>query len=341
MKFYIASTTNKSNGGIYIADLDMSSGKLSLLKNVDNKEDISFITIDSQGEYLYAVSTSNNKIYSYLINPDEDSVLLVDSKPVKGLIPCYISLTKNNKLLFLANYNSANCLVIQVKDGIMNIVDNISYKGSSQNKVRQQASHPHSIVPDKYSKFVYVADLGTDKIMIYSINSDEKKISPANPHYKKLKPGSGPRHLIFYNNNYAYVINELNSTISALIVDNQSGDISESQIISTVPKNYSGINWAADIHIKGRFIYASNRGHNSIAVFRIDEKNGELVYIESTDVHGEIPRNFAIDPTGKYILIANELSHNITCFIRDDATGKLRYTGFNLSVPTPQCIKFI
>ena len=177
--------------------------------------------------------------------------------------------------------------------------------------------------------------------MIYSINSDEKSISPASPYYKKLKPGSGPRHLIFYNKYYAYVINELNSTISSLSVDNQSGNITENQIISTVPSNYSGTNWAADIHTKGQFIYASNRGHNSIAVFRIHEENGKLIYIENTDVHGEIPRSFAIDPTGKYILIANELSNNITCFIRDYTTGKLIYTGFNLSVPVPQHIKFI
>ena len=341
MKFYIASTTDRFKGGIYLADLDMSSGELSLLKNVDNKEYISFITTDSKDEYLYAVSTSNNKIYSYFINQDDKSISLVDSKPLNGLIPCYISITTNNNLLFVANYNSSNCLVIQIKDGIMNIADSFVYEGSSQNKVRQESSHPHSIVPDKYSKFVYVADLGTDKIMIYSINSDEKSISPASPYYKKLKPGSGPRHLIFYNKYYAYVINELNSTISSLSVDNRSGNITENQIISTVPSNYSGTNWAADIHTKGQFIYASNRGHNSIAVFRIHEENGKLIYIENTDVHGEIPRSFAIDPTGKYILIAKELSNNITCFIRDYTTGKLIYTGFNLSVPVPQHIKFI
>ena len=122
MKFYIASTTDRFKGGIYLADLDMSSGELSLLKNVDNKEYISFITTDSKDEYLYAVSTSNNKIYSYFINQDDKSISLVDSKPLNGLIPCYISITTNNNLLFVANYNSSNCLVIQIKDGIMNMV---------------------------------------------------------------------------------------------------------------------------------------------------------------------------------------------------------------------------
>ncbi len=341
MKFYIASTTDKNKGGIYLADLDILSGELSLLSKIDNKEFISFITIDSECKYLYAVSESTNEIYSYLIDQDDKSISLVDSKSVHGLIPCYISLTPNNRLLFIANYNSANCLVMQIQDGIMNIVDNISYKGSGQNKIRQESSHPHSIITNKDSKFLYVADLGTDKIMIHSIDLNKRKIYPINPSYKKLKPGSGPRHLIFYNNHYAYVINELNSTISALIVDNKSGNMLENQIISTLPKNYSGINWAADIHIKGQFIYASNRGHNSIAVFKIEDKDGKLTHIEHKNVYGEIPRSFAIDPTGKYVLIANELSNNITCFIRDGITGKLIYTGFNLNLPTPQCIKFI
>ena len=341
MKFYVASATNNPKGGIYIADLEMSSGKILLLDNIADIEYPSFITIDSEGKYLYAVSISENKIYSYLIGHDANSLLLIDSKSINGLIPCYISLTTNNDLLFVVNYTSANCLVIKLKDGIMNISDTVSYKGSSKHKDRQESPHPHSIVPDNNSKFVYVADLGTDKIMIYSINCRNKKINPIKDHYKKLKPGSGPRHFIFYNSNYAYVINELNSTITGFIVDNQTGSISENKTISTIPKNYSGINWAADIHIKGQFLYASNRGHNSIAVFRIEENTGELMHIAYQNVYGDIPRNFAIDPTGEYVLIANEMSNNITCFNRDNISGKLKYTGFSLDVITPQCIKFI
>jgi 6-phosphogluconolactonase len=236
-----------------------------------------------------------------------------------------------------------NCITLQLKKGgFMEFSDVITHEGSSKDTDRQEAPHPHSIVPDPLSKFVYVADLGIDKIMIYEINYKEGKLYPAKTSYQKVRSGSGPRHLIFYNNSgYAYVVNELNSTITAFVVDHELGRLSEIQTISTIPNNFSGTNWAADIHIRNDFLYASNRGHNSIAIFKIDRKTGKLQPVKCESVQGKTPRNFAIDPTGKFVLVANEDTNNITCFKINNTTGDLEYTGFDLQVPMPQCIKFI
>ena len=343
MRFYIGTDTRTSSKGLYLGRLEINTGRIVLVDNIASLNHPSFISIHPSGNYLYVVSEIDNKVYSYMITPTSDDLVLVDKKPTNGSVPCYISTTANGQLLFIANYGSGNCITLQLKKGgVMEVSDVVTHEGSSQDTDRQEAPHPHSIVPDPLSKFVYVADLGIDKIMIYEIDFKEGKLHPAKNPYQTVRSGSGPRHLIFYNNSgYAYVANELNSTITAFVVDHELGRLSEIQTISTIPNNFSGINWAADIHIRSGFLYASNRGHNSIAIFKIDDKTGKLKPVKCENVYGETPRNFAIDPTGNFVLVANEDTNNITCFKINNTTGELQYTGFQLDVPVPQCIKFI
>lgn len=343
MRFYIGTDTRTSSKGLYLGSLEITTGKITLVDNIASLNHPSFISIHPSGNYLYVVSEIDNKVYSYMITPTSDDLVLIDKKSTNGSVPCYISTTANGQLLFIANYGSGNCITLQLKKGgMMEISDVVTHEGSSQDTDRQEAPHPHSIVPDPLSKFVYVADLGIDKIMIYEIDFKEGKLHPAKKPYQNVRSGSGPRHLIFYNNSgYAYVSNELNSTITVFVVDHELGRLSEIQTISTIPNNFHGINWAADIHIRSEFLYVSNRGHNSIAIFKIDDKTGKLQPIKCENVYGETPRNFAIDPTGNFVLVANEDTNNITCFKINNTTGELEYTGFQLDIPLPQCIKFI
>ena len=343
MRFYIGTDTRTSSEGLYLGSLEITSGKILLIDNIATLNHPSFVSIHPSGNYLYAVSENDNQVYSYMITPTSDDLVLLDKKPTNGSLPCYISTTANGQLLFIANYMGENCITLQLKKGgLMEISDEIFHEGTGKDPDRQEASHPHSIVPDPLSRFVYVADLGIDKIMIYEIDYKEGKLNPAKIPYQEVRSGSGPRHFVFYNNSgYAYVVNELNSTITAFIVDHELGRLSEIQTISTIPNNFSGTNSAADIHIRGGFLYASNRGHNSIAIFKIDQKSGKLQPVKCESVQGETPRNFAIDPTGKFVLVANQDTNNITCFKINSTTGELEYTGFQLEVPLPQCIKFI
>ena len=269
MRFYIGTDTRTSSEGLYLGSLEITSGKILLIDNIATLNHPSFVSIHPSGNYLYAVSENDNQVYSYMITPTSDDLVLLDKKPTNGSLPCYISTTANGQLLFIANYMGGNCITLQLKKGgLMEISDEIFHEGTGKDPDRQEASHPHSIVPDPLSRFVYVADLGIDKIMIYEIDYKEGKLNPAKIPYQEVRSGSGPRHFVFYNNSgYAYVVNELNSTITAFIVDHELGRLSEIQTISTIPNNFSGTNSAADIHIRGGFLYASNRGHNSIAIF--------------------------------------------------------------------------
>jgi 6-phosphogluconolactonase len=215
--------------------------------------------------------------------------------------------------------------------------------GSSINAERQEGPHAHCIVLDAANRFAYACDLGTDKIMIFRFDSRRGKLIPNKTPWVQVKPGAGPRHLTFHpGGKYAYVINELHATVTTFARDRDRGNLKELQTIPTLPADFTGEDTSADIHVSpdGRFLYCSNRGHDSIAAFQIGPRNGKLTFVAHQSSGGKTPRNFAIDPTGAFLLAANQNSDKIVTFRRDAKTGRLSATGHVAEVPSPVCLKF-
>jgi 6-phosphogluconolactonase len=216
----------------------------------------------------------------------------------------------------------------------------VQHSGSSVHPERQTAPFVHSILPDPTNRFAVVADLGTDRLVIYAMDLENGKLNRQAG--VMVEPGAGPRHTIFHpNGNYLYLINELNSTLVVYRYDREAGDLEEMQTVSTLPSGYRGTNLCADAHIYGRYLYASNRKHDSIAWYVIDEDTGRLTYQDEISSGGKEPRGFAIDPTGSFLLAAHERSDNVVVFQIDPATGRLIKTGLEASVSHPVCVKFL
>lgn len=218
--------------------------------------------------------------------------------------------------------------------------DVVQHSGSSVHPERQTASFLHSIIPDPTNRFAIAADLGADKLVIYEMDLESGKL---NKHAEaKVKPGSGPRHTVFHpNGKYLYLINELNSTVIVYRYNADEGNLEEAQTISTLPPDFNGENLCADLHVHGRYLYASNRKHDTIAWFVIDEASGRLSYQGEVPSGGKEPRGFAIDPTGSFLLAAHERSDNVVTFQIDPATGRLLETGIEITVSQPVCVKFL
>lgn len=355
MLLYIGTYTspNKSEG-IYIYDFNSETGKLTHRHIVKNVAEPSFLTIDKNRRYLYAVNElteyegkKSGAVSAFAIDQKTGNLDFLNKQPSLGGAPCHITTSNNGKFVLVANYVGGNVSVFPVEKGgrLGASIDLAQHSGSGPNKDRQEAAHAHSITLDRSNRFAFAADLGVDKVMIYEFDAKTGKLKPnAAQEFFRTKPGAGPRHFDFHpNGKFAFVINELDSTVSALDYNAKLGTLKEIQTVSTLPGNFSLSNTTADIHVtpNGKFLYGSNRGHDSIAAFKIDEKNGRLEFIEHISTGGKRPRNFTIDPTGKFLLAANQDTNNIVVFRIDERTGKLQTTGNSAEVSTPVCLKLI
>ena len=346
---YIGTYTSGKSQGIYVYRLNMSSGELSHLKTVANVIDPSYLTIDRKRRFLYSVNEvsqfegkPSGAVSSFSIDPNTGDLKFLNQKPSQGGSPCYVTLDRTERFVLLANYEAGNVSVLPInRDGSLgDPVSVMQHVGSSINRDRQLGPHAHCIILDKSNRYAFAVDLGIDKIMIYRF--DSQKGSLINHGSLEMKPGAGPRHLTFHpNNRYAYVINELDSTMTSLVYDSRRGVLRPQQTVSTVPAGYSETNSCADLHVSpsGKFLYGSNRGHDSIVVYAIDKKSGELTVVEHVPTGGKTPRNFTIDPTGTFLLAANQKSDSVVTFRIDPTTGRLKPTGHTAEVPTPVCLK--
>ncbi len=344
-------TTGKNNGkGIYICKMDMTIGALSPVRTVEGVTSPSFLATDRQRRYLYAVNEitqyegkKSGSVSAFVVDAKTGNLTLLNRQPTLGGAPCYVTVDNSGKFVLVANYVGGNVSVFPVqKDGSLGpATEMIQHEGSGANQKRQDAPHAHNVRMDPANRFAYVSDLGIDKIMIYQFNAGTGELTPNTPPSANLKPGAGPRHLTFHpKGKFAYVINELNSTITAFTFDKTKGSLQELQTLSTLPADYPEESFCADIHISpdGKFLYGSNRGHNSIAVFSIHEQTGKLTPVDHTPTGGKWPRNFAIDPTGNFLLVANQNTDNVVVYRIDPHTGKLKATGNTIEVPAPVCI---
>ncbi len=351
--FYVGTYGTGQNGGIYFCRLNSRTGEILLKEKIIGIDNPSFLAISKENHFLYTVNevaeTNGNPggaVSSFAIDPENGNLRYLNRQLTIGGSPCYISIDNTGRFILLANYSGGNVTILPVlKDGKLGKhIESVQHTGQRINPDRQSAPHPHSIVVSADNHFVFVPDLGLDKILIYRFDQDKGTLRPNDTPHVSLKPGAGPRHFTFHpDGKFAYVINELNSTVTAFLYDSTEGRLNEIQTVSTLPEDYTGINYCADIHIHpaGKYLYGSNRRHNSIAIFTINQETGILARAGYEQTQGDFPRNFAVEPLGKFLLVANQRSNNIISFRIDAETGDLNPTGYTIEIPEPVCIKFM
>lgn len=334
--------------GIYIYRMDPSTGELTFEREVKGVRNPSYLEFHPKKNFLYAINEVQSfageeagGVSALAIDPTSGEVTLLNAYSSRGKDPCYISIEQTGRFALVANYSSGNVSMLPIRpDGQLGpATDVVQHSGSSVDPERQREPYAHCIRPDPTNRFAIATDLGADKLMIYRMDLENGKL---NEHAEvKVRPGAGPRHLIFHRNGkYMYVLNELNSTLIVYRYDREAGSLEEIQTISTLPQGYTGKNLCADLHISGNYLYASNRKHDSLAWYLLDEDTGRLSYEGEIPSGGREPRGFAIDPTGSFVLATHERSDNVVLFKIDRETGKLLSTGYEVKVSQPVCVKF-
>jgi len=348
---YVGTYTDHGSKGIYAYRFDSSTGKMTSLALAAQTAEPSFLAIDSSGRFLYAVNeieTYNGQptgaVSAFAIQPDTGKLSLLNQVSSRGTDPAHIILDRTGKYALVANYTSGSVAVFALlKDGRLGEVTSfVQHKGSSVNPERQKGPHAHAIALSPDNRFVVVADLGLDQLLVYSFDTAKGTLG-TKPQIVKASPGAGPRHLVFSTDGrFVYMLTEMQSSVVAYSYDPTSGGLHELQTISSLPKGFGSENTAAEIEIdpSGKLLFASNRGDDSIAVFAMDSHTGMLTHVETDSTGGKTPRSFAIDPTGSWLLAANQDSDNIVVFRIDQKTGHLTPTGDPLQVTSPVCLKF-
>ncbi|MDP4131913.1 MAG: lactonase family protein [Bacteroidota bacterium] len=346
---FVGTYTNGKSKGIYVFRFDSSTGTATEVSTV-KADNPSYLAIAPDGKHIYSANESAGPVSSvgaYSFDPATGRLLLLNNQSSQGSSTCYVSEDKSEKWVMVANYGSGSLSALPVNsDGsLAPAAQVIQHYGSGINKERQEKPHVHSTIFSPDEKYLYVADLGTDKEHIYHFDPNQSKpLTEASDSFVSVMPGSGPRHIVFHPAKPdVYLISEMSGTIDAFHYHENSGKLVPFQRIRTTTANFTGRVDGADIHIgpDGRFLYASNRGvSNTLAVFAIG-KDGKLTNKQYVSVNGKHPRNFAIDPTGRFLLVANQDSDNIVVFAIDPVSGLLKATGKELSVPNPVCVKFL
>jgi len=349
---YVGTYTTGKSEGIYLYRLNLASGELKQVGTTRGVVNPSFLALAPSQRYLYAVNEvgdfagkKSGAVSAFAVDQRTGALRLLNQQASLGADPCYVHVDAGGRFVLIANYTGGNVTVFPVqRDGSLGeATDMKQARGASVNRERQAGPHAHCVVLDPPNRFAYSCDLGTDKIMIFRFDARNGKLLPAEPPWLQVAPGAGPRHLAFHpGGKYVFVLSELRSTVTAFTRDPEKGSLHELQTLSTLPKDFTGTSWSADIHVSldGRFLYCSNRGHDSIAIFTIDPRNGALTTVGHEPTRGMTPRNFAIDPSGEFLLVANQKSDNIVVFRLDQKTGRLNWTGHEVQVPSPVCLKF-
>ena len=335
--------------GVYVYRMD-SSGRLSSESVIRGLVNPSYLAVHPQSGNLYVISEKgtfdgqpNGGVVALAVDRETGNATLLNKQSSGGEDPCYISIERTGRYALVANYTGGSVAMLPIlPDGTLAPASEVvEHAGSSVHPNRQDKPHAHCILPDPTSRYAMAVDLGIDKILTYRMDLDAGRLH----HHAEVKipEGSGPRHLIFHpNGSYAYLVCELNSTVLGFRYESGTGNLEQLQTIGTLPRGYDGKNSLADVHVtpNGRYLYASNRGHDSFACFSIDPQSGELSVLDHIPCGGNEPRGFEIAPGGNFLLAANQNSNNIVTFLIDPARGQLSRTGDEVEVPMPVCIKF-
>ncbi|MBL9123774.1 MAG: lactonase family protein [Planctomycetaceae bacterium] len=352
IRVYFGTYTGGDSKGIYFAELDRKTGEISAPRLAAEAVNPSFLAIHPTQKFLYAVgevSDFNGKksggVSAFAIDPQSGALRLINQHPSGGAGPCHLTVDATGRDVLVANYGggSVACLPIQSDGSLKPPSSFVQHAGSSVNPQRQAGPHAHSINLDANNRFAIAADLGLDKLLVYRFDAERGTLEPNDPPAVALPAGGGPRHFAFHpTGKFAYACNEMLSTVSALAYDPEKGVLTELQTISTLPEGGHAGNSTAEVrvHPSGEFVYVSNRGHNSIAMFAVDAQSGKLTPLGQESTRGQVPRNFNIDPSGRYLLAANQDSANVVVFAIDPAKGTLRPTGSEIQVSRPVCVRF-
>jgi 6-phosphogluconolactonase len=340
-------TSSPASDGIFVYDFNSETGDVALKFKVPGVENPSYLAVSLDGKHVFAVNeVKNGTVSSFLFNSTTGELSFLNKVSSGGSGPCYVSVDDKNKYVFAGNYNSGSLSAIPLKEdgSLSSDIQSIQQEGSSINKGRQQGPHVHSVVLSPDNHYLFTPNLGTDKVCIYRFDPSNvsKPLVPADTEFISVRAGSGPRHIIFHpNSKYAYLIHEMDGIITGY--DYKNGQLTEKQTITMLASDFKGRVGAADIHVSpdGKFLYGSNRGDaNEIVIYSIDKK-GVLSYVGRQSSMGKSPRNFAIDPSGNYLLVANQDSNEIIIFKRDSKTGLITAIETRIQVNKPVCLKFV
>lgn len=348
---YVGTYSVRNSEGLYSFQFDRQAKDFQLIETVSGPDSPSFLDISADGKYLYTANRQGiegddtfGAVLAYQIDPASGKLQLINQSSSYGASPCHISVGHKGKWLFLSHYAGGSITVLPVLENgsIGSLFDTVQHLGHSKNEERQAAPHLHSTVSIPGTDLFLAADLGTDKLYFYQIGKQgiqQASISPI-----EVEPGSGPRHFTFSaDHRYIYLAEELSSTVSVYNLDISRETITSVQRLSTLPATFQDKNTVADIHLSpdGRFLYVSNRGHDSLAIYEVDPDDGSLQLIGHQSTLGEIPRNFMIDPAGEFMLVANQDSDEIVFFDRDSLSGLLQATDIRIKLPSPVCLKWL
>lgn len=354
VRVYVGTYTQRGSKGIYLFDMDTESGKLEPRGLVAETASPSFLAIHPSRKFLYAVGEVADfggkpagSVNAFAIDAASGKLMALNAESAGGTGPCHLVVDKAGKNVLVANYGGGSAAVLPIgPDGRLGRASSfVQHTGSSVDKGRQDAPHAHSINLDPANRFAFVADLGLDKVLVYRFDPAAGTIKPNEPPAASVDPGAGPRHFAFHpSGKFAYVINEMALTVTAFRYDADKGVLSSVQTISTLPKDAKGSDFSTaevQVHPSGKFLYGSNRGHHSIAAFRIDQDSGKLTPVGHATEGIKTPRNFGIDPSGKFLLVANQDGDSIAVYRIDPESGALKSTGIVAEVPMPVCVKFV
>lgn len=354
---YVGTYNQSKNGteshpGIYIYRFDTASGKLTSIGEVSDVANPSFLCLNPSGQNLYApneVSETNGEkgggVTSFAIDRESGALTKLSSHCTGGGHPCHVNIDQTGKWLCASNYSGGNFAVFPILgDGSVGPRSAfVQHEGSSIHP-HQKAPHVHSSIMSPDNKYLMVADLGIDRVGVYELDHQSGTVTSKPELWAATKPGAGPRHMVFHQDKrFFYVVNELNSTVTAFSWEASSGKFKEIHTVPMLPPDYEKGGAAADIHIdpQGKFLYASNRGHDSLAIYSINCDTGELTPAGHSPTLGREPRNFGLDPSGEFVIAANHRSDTIFVFKRDSETGQMEPTGEKVDVPSPVCVRFL
>lgn len=350
-RVYIGTYTSGASEGIYMLEMDATTGELIHAGLAGAVENPSFLALHPAGTFLYSVGRGTdadgepaNLASAFAIDPESGALTLLNQASTAGDGPCHVAVDRAGRHILVANYSGGNAAVLPIAENgaLREAGDVVQHEGSSVHP-RQQAPHAHAVQLDAAGNFAFIIDLGIDRIMIYRYDDETGSLEPNDPPYAAVAPGAGPRHFAFHpNGQYAYVVNELANTVTAFAYDAAAGSLEAIHTVGTLPDDFEDDNTTAEIcvHPSGRFVYASNRGHDSIAAFAVEADTGRLSSIGQTPTGGRTPRNFNITPDGAFLVVANRQTDNIVVLRIDPETGLLTDTGHAVEVPAPSCVVF-
>ena len=353
-RVYIGTFTDRQSKGVYLLQMDAGTGALSEPQLVAEAKSPSFLAVHPTDRFIYSVNEVNDfgggsggGVSAFAIDTGSGKLSPLNAQPSAGSGPTHIAIDRAGNAVLVANYGSGSVAVLPVKqDGTLDKPSSVDqHQGKGADPQRQEGPHAHCVALDPTNRFALSADLGLDKVFVYRFDGAKGTITPNDPPFATMAAGSGPRHLAFHpSGKYVYVNTEMACTVAAFQWDGQRGTLSQFQEISTLPESFSGNKSTAEVavHPSGKFLYVSNRGDaNNIAAFQIDPANGRLTAAGHTSTGGKTPRSFGIDPTGRWLIAANQDTDNLFVFRIDPGTGALSPAGVEVKVPTPVCVTYV